>query len=143
MNICRKIFYPMISPGLVTVSCIYDFVLLSFAIFTFFGAQSAEDTSYGSRAIADCIFYFNETTQLNPQGQLVPALSEPQGWFLYLLITTALVNISNIVVVAIGIWWMVLFPVLFMVFVYVAIIPGIIYFVIYYSIYKPYKNGTR
>ena len=148
-NFFRKLFYPVYSPRLIFFSCIYDIILLSFAVFYFVGQIGISD----SKPYIVCPFNLNisgivarNITQQEVFSQLGSQISHfgldtiTSGWLLFCLVGVILVNVANIIVVLIGLFWMVIVPLFWP--VYVPIILTIAF--IYQAILKPvYKNCIK
>ena len=104
LNICLKIFFPFYTPHLSIIACLYDIILLSFAIFFFLGQINPR-----AKYISDDMFQ-NVTTPAYPEVIESTSLIYDSGWLLFYFIGVSLVNVANIVVVIIGLWWMVVVP---------------------------------
>jgi len=141
----RKLFYPFFSPLLVFFACIYDVVLLSFAVFFFFGQLGISD----NKPYIVCPFPLN-ITGLEPRNITQEDVMEivrnevdsvgldagTRGWLLYYLVGVILVNVANVIVVLIGLLWMVIVPIFGQVIVLLILLIGSIY----YFILKPFKK---
>ena len=103
LNICFKLFFPFYTPHLSIIACLYDIVLLSFAIFFFVGQVDP-------RAMYSSFNLQNVTTPAYPMVIESTSLIYDSGWLLFYFIGVSLVNAANIVVVIIGLWWMIVVP---------------------------------
>lgn len=133
MNICFKIFFPFYTPHLAIISCLYDIILLSFAVFFFVGQERYHQRGY----FIDSTFH-NVTTVVYP-NLIVDYTFEfyNYGWLLYCLIGICLVNIANLPVVAVGLWWMIIVPLTWPV-LFIIICPMMC---IWQAILKPIKKN--
>ncbi len=102
-NLCRKIIFPLLTPHLVILSCIYDVVLLFFAIFYFFGRLESGEYVF-------CHTLSNYTESLNITSAYDYGDELGAVWWIYYVVGVGLVNIANIIVVLIGLFWMVVMP---------------------------------
>ena len=132
---CKKLFFPFYSPRLVVFSCIYDVVLLSFAIFFFTGQIGIGDkyTFIVCPSIVNVTIYDYSALNITDLHFDIVYLNDGlmiKGWLLYYLVGVALTNVANIIVVIIGLFWMVLMPVLIPFILAICLAAGILYLVL-------------
>ena len=135
LNVCFKIFFPFYTPHLSIISCLYDVALLSFAVFFFVGQVDSREE------YITCNVFQNQTSDA---GSIeTESLIYSYGWLLYYLIGVSLVNVANILVVVIGLWWMVIVPMAWPL-LFVIICPAMcIWQAILKPIIKSCKEGTQ
>lgn len=99
LSVCSKICFPCYTPHLSILSCMYYLPFAAFITFYFIGQL---DT--GEYKICDFTEIVNATATdpYNAKFQW--------GWFIYFVVSIALINIFNIIVVFIGFWWMCIVP---------------------------------
>lgn len=112
-HFCRKFFFPLRTPQLIVLSCIYDFFLLSFCILYMLGSTEGDFffCPFGPHNATSSV-----TVECPPTRDCYLEVDDPsttaKAWLLFAAVAVGLANIANVVVVLIGLFWTVLVPVL-------------------------------